>query len=109
MGLEPTDAQYQRRRPLGIAQAPVEAGQVEQDQARAGGQVAGCWQVGEGREGDAVFGALPGQRLGKGLHPGAVFGGGQQDLGAPRRCAQQQAGQQPGKSPQLIDKEEGHP
>jgi len=36
VGLQAADAQHQGRRPLGILQAPVEAGQVQQDQARIG-------------------------------------------------------------------------
>ncbi len=34
--LQAADAQHQRRRALGVLQAPVEAGQVEQNQAQAG-------------------------------------------------------------------------
>jgi len=39
----------------------------------------------------------------------AFLGGGQQDLGAPCRCGQQQAGQQQAASPEGVDREEGHP
>ncbi|WP_460138714.1 hypothetical protein [Pseudomonas sp. H2_D07] len=94
---------------MGVLQAPVEAGQVQQDQARAGRQPVGCRQVFEGGKGDAVFRALRGQGVGKGLHAGSVVGGGQQDVGAPRGRGQQQAGEQHGASPQRMDKEEGHP
>ena len=88
VGLQPADAQHQGWRALVVLQAPFEAGQVEQDQPRVGRQSTRGWQVLEGREGDVVFGTLLRQGLGKGLHPSAVFGGGQQDIGAPGRRGQ---------------------
>ena len=98
-GLQAADAQYQGGRPLGILQAPVQAGQVEEDQAGAGGQVPGRRQLAEGGEADLVVGALLGKILGKGAHAGAVFGGRQQDVGAPRWRRQQQAREQQAAAP----------
>jgi hypothetical protein len=52
-----------------------------------------------GGEADLVVGALLGKILGKGAHAGAVFGGRQQDVGAPRWRRQQQAREQQAAAP----------
>ena len=99
-GLEAADAQHQSGRPLGILQAPVEAGQVEEDQTGAGGQVPGRRQLVEGGKADLVVGALLGKGLSKGAHTGTVLGGREQDAGTPGRRCQQQARQQQAAAPQ---------
>ncbi|MNL03898.1 hypothetical protein D3C87_1244470 [compost metagenome] len=89
--LQATDAQYQCRRALGILQAPVEARQVKQDQTGSGRQFARCRQSGQWLEAHAVGRAQLTQGLREGLHAGAVFGSGQQNVGGPCRQAAQQA------------------
>eukprot|EP00659_Diplonema_papillatum_P017894 gene17894-biopygen18102 len=87
--LQAADAQHQGRWALGVLQAPIKAGQVQQDQAGAGRQVCGGGQVLERGELHAVFGTLQGQGLDECLYARAVFVGGQQDIRCPCRCAEQ--------------------
>ncbi|MOA24245.1 hypothetical protein D3C78_1449180 [compost metagenome] len=92
VGLLAADAQHQGGRPPGVLQAPVEAGQVKQDQADIAWQLVRRRQVGQRGKPHAVFGAQGFQGLGERLHAGAVLGTGQQDLGGPSLDGRQPTG-----------------
>ncbi|MNY18574.1 hypothetical protein D3C86_1519620 [compost metagenome] len=86
--LQAADAQYQGCRALAVLQAPVEAWQIEQDQADIRRQFARRRQFGQRLKTHVVRGPQFAQCLDEGLHAGAVFGASQQNVrGIGRKAA----------------------
>ncbi|UDI91551.1 hypothetical protein I5961_20740 [Pseudomonas sp. IAC-BECa141] len=88
-GLQAADAQDQSRRALAFLHAPIEARQIEQNQAQTRRQLARRRQARQWLEMHAVGGAQFAQGLDERLHAGAFLGAGQQNIGRLHRHAMQ--------------------